>query len=182
MTVIMHDIDLKLTEEEKTVLKTGELHKEICKYILYADDTILFAKTSQAVELLLHKIQDESGKYNMALNEDKCIHIPLNAIHDIQFLSGKTVPKADRATYLGGIITKSGDHRPEIKSRIANTWITVKKLDLLWKSKSATRKWKLRVFEAVIVAKLLYGLETIPITDADARRIDAFQVRGLRKY
>jgi len=37
------------------------------------------------------------------------------------------------------------------------------------------------VFDAVIVAKVLYGLEAIPFTDQDCARLDAFQYRGLRK-
>ena len=33
----------------------------------------------------------------------------------------------------------------------------------------------------MIVAKLMYGLTSIPFSKADANKIDAFQMRGLRK-
>ena len=42
-------------------------------------------------------------------------------------------------------------------------------------------KWKLRAFDAVIIPKLLYGLEAIPFTEQDCNQLDAFQYRGLRK-
>jgi hypothetical protein len=42
-------------------------------------------------------------------------------------------------------------------------------------------KWKLLVFDAAIVAKLLYGLKCIPLTQADCNKIDAFHMRGFRK-
>ena len=43
------------------------------------------------------------------------------------------------------------------------------------------RKWKLIVFDAIIRSQLLNGLETIHITKAVAKKLDAFQYRGLRK-
>ena len=55
------------------------------------------------------------------------------------------------------------------------------KLDLLWGKSTASIKWKIRVYDAVIVAKLMYGLAPIPPTKADGRKIDAFQLKGLRK-
>ena len=33
-----------------------------------------------------------------------------------------------------------------------------------------------------MVAKLMYGLTSIPLSKADANNIDAFQMRGLRKF
>ena len=50
-----------------------------------------------------------------------------------------------------------------------------------WKASGSKVKWKLRIFNAIIGAKLLYGLETIHLTKALLNKIDAFQVRGLRK-
>ena len=38
------------------------------------------------------------------------------------------------------------------------------------------------MYDAVIVAKLMYGLTSIPLSKADANKIDAFQMRGLRKF
>ena len=41
---------------------------------------------------------------------------------------------------------------------------------------------KLRVYGAVTVAKLMYGLSSIPLPKADANKLDAFQMRGLRNF
>ena len=41
-------------------------------------------------------------------------------------------------------------------------------------------KWKLRVYDAVIISRLLYGLEAIPFTGQDCNQLDVFQYRGLR--
>ena len=42
-------------------------------------------------------------------------------------------------------------------------------------------KWKIRAFDAVMVSKLFYGLESVPFAEQDCNRLDAFQYRGLRK-
>ena len=57
----------------------------------------------------------------------------------------------------------------------------VKKLELFWKKAQTTLKWKLNVYNAVVVTKLIYGLETLQFTEAQGRVLDTFQQRGLRK-
>ena len=37
------------------------------------------------------------------------------------------------------------------------------------------------MYQAVIVSKLVYGLETLQFTEAQGRQLDTFQQRGLRK-
>ena len=126
----------------------------------------------------MHRIAAESHKYALKLNQGKCIHIQIHRIH---FRQGNTVPIQNQADYLGGKIKNTGDHKPELQHRISATWKTVRRLDLLWGKSRASVKWKIRVYDAVIVAKLMYGLTSIPLSKADANKIDAFQMRGLRK-
>eukprot|EP00972_Heterocapsa_arctica_P091643 13517548-Heterocapsa_arctica.AAC.1 len=59
--------------------------------------------------------------------------------------------------------------------------MTLKKLNVFWTKSSASIKLKLRVYDAVIVSKLLYGLEALSLTETDHSKLDAFQIRGLRK-
>ena len=61
----------------------------------------------------------------------------------------------------------------EIPHRISNTWHTVQKLDLLWKSANLN-EMEIRVFDVAIVSKLCYGLEPVPFTEQDCNRLDAF--------
>eukprot|EP00972_Heterocapsa_arctica_P014675 2161559-Heterocapsa_arctica.AAC.1 len=59
--------------------------------------------------------------------------------------------------------------------------MTLKKLNVFWTKSPASVKWKLRVYDAVIVSKLLEGLEALSLTDANIYKLGAFQIRGLRK-
>ena len=92
------------------------------------------------------------------------------------------MPIQTQADYLGGEIKNPGDHKPELQHRISATWNTVRRLDILWGKSRASTKWKIGVYDAVIVTKLMYGLTSIPLSRADANKLDAFHMRGLRKY
>ena len=106
----------------------------------------------------------------------------MNAIHRIHFKQGNTVPIQTQADYLGGKIKNTGDHKPELQHRISATWKTVRRLDLLWAKSRASINNKIRVYDAVIVNRIIYGLTSIPLSRADANKLDAFHMRGLRKY
>ena len=51
----------------------------------------------------------------------------------------------------------------------------------LGKQARVPNKWKIQVFNAVCVSKLLYSLEALQPTEATASKLDTFQLKGLRK-
>ena len=54
-------------------------------------------------------------------------------------------------------------------------------LDLFWKKAKVSLKWKLEVYNAVVVSKLIYGLETLQFNNSTFNKINTFQMKGLRK-
>ena len=53
-------------------------------------------------------------------------------------------------------------------------------LQLFWSKAGTTVKWRLRVFEATLSSKLLYGLETMQLTKSELNSIDVFQMKMLK--
>ena len=138
MTVIMHDVEASLAEQELETTHRDRRHKQVNGKPFYADDTIIMARTAESVEIVLHKIELESSKYSLELNQNICIHIQMDAIERIHFMEGIVVPIQTQADYLGGRIKNTGDHKPEIQHRITATWATLRKLDLLWGKSTQT--------------------------------------------
>ena len=99
----------------------------------------------------------------------------------IHFEDDTPLPKNYEATYLGNELNQEVNVKHEILNKLQTVRITWTKLLPYWKASNANTKWKLRIFDAVIRAKLLYGLETVHLTQAMLKKIDAFQIRGLRK-
>ena len=94
----------------------------------------------------------------------------MNATCRIHFRQGNAVPIQTQADYLGGKIKNTGDHQPEPQHKITATWKTVRRLDLLWGKPRASTKWKLKVYDAVVVANLMCGQTSIPFSKADANK------------
>ena len=54
------------------------------------------------------------------------------------------------------------------------------KLDFFWRKAPVILKWKLRVLDAVIHSKVVYGMETLVISQSDYDKINALQIRIFR--
>ena len=57
---------------------------------------------------------------------------------------------------------------------------TMWKLNSYWKATEASKQLKLLIFDAVLKSKLVYGMETVQLTEAMINKLDAFQMKGLR--
>ena len=181
LVVMMGDINTKLTQEEKGILRNEQpMGMEGYDKFLYADGIIILTSTKQAAEIILHKIQEESSRYNMKLSQSKCILLGMKSLGGVQYLDGGYMPIADRAPYQGTDMSAKGNPHVEISTRTINTTTTLNKLDLFWKKAPVSTTWKLRVHDAVISSKLLYGLESASLTNAEYERFGSFQTKALR--
>ena len=150
--------------------------------ILYADDTFLFGTYTRNISLLLRSIQEESAYYNMKLNLGKCINLTINRKQsNIRFLDDTLFPRSAQAKYLGTLLTDSVDNAAEVTNRIADVRATCAKLRLFWNKAKTSIKWKLKVFNAIIKSKLLYGLDTMQLTEQEQRTLDSVQMKRLRR-
>ncbi len=57
----------------------------------------------------------------------------------------------------------------------------MEKLEEFWKHTDTSLRFKLIVYDAVVRAKLIYGLESAQLNQDHKRHIDTFQRKGLRK-
>ena len=117
----------------------------------------------------------------MKLSQSTCILLGMNSLGGVQYLNGGFMPIADRAPYLGTNMSAKGNPHFGISIRIINTTTTLNKLDMFWKKAPVSTTWKLSVHDAVISSKLLYGLDSASLTNAEYERLDSFQMKALRK-
>ena len=177
MHVLFADVNRKNNDpQNRKTLQGLNFHE-----LLYADDTLVVAKSTKTAKTYLKLIEDESEYYNMKLYKDKCTYIAFNKNNKITFRDGTPLKSVDKTTYLGTEIAKRVDPGLEISRRISLTMPVLKKLDLFWKQANVPKKWKLQVFQSVCVSKLLYSLEALQPTEATASKLDTFQLKGLRK-
>ena len=74
--------------------------------LLYADDTLIIAKSASTANAYLHLIEKESEYLDLKLNQDKCDYISFNNPRGrIRFRTGTAMKASNETTYLGAIIT-----------------------------------------------------------------------------
>ena len=176
MTVIYHDVhaNYRLLTERQRIIGT---HND---EVLYADDTMCFSQNTAAMNRLLHAIEQEGAKYGM--NKDKCEYISIGQKGGVvRFRDGTKVPVKDEVRYLGCNINNKGDPSKELNQRISTCMSIFNRLHLFWRHSDCTIRLKLEVYDAIIRSKLMYGLESVVLNDTQARRLDTFQLKGLRK-
>ena len=87
----------------------------------------------------------------------------------------------DNFTYLGSIITNSGDLQPDINRRMGLATGAMRSLrQPLWRHSSISLDTKFRVYQASVLSVLLYGSEFRPISTSLCSRLSAFNMQAQR--
>ena len=179
--LVMTCIDKDINAEISNNVVNNRLPNINFDMIYYADDTILFSKSPEALNELLKLTEETSAKYGLKLNKGKCVAINMNNEDKIHSPDGKDLQKGAETMYLGNEINTKANLNIEITNKMQEVRKTWFKLSEYWKASNANTKWQLIIYDAIIRSKLLYGLETVQLTEAQQKKINAFQMRGLRQ-
>ena len=177
MTVMFHDVHKLDIRQVNLKRIPGADFDEV----LYADDTICMSTDAKVINRTLANIEREGAKYGMKLNRQKCEVMHTGNVADVHFADGVAIQRKTEVKYLGCMINDQADVRKEVSSRIATCMITLKKLDFFWRHSDCPERFKLLALDAVLRSKLLYGLESAELGSALLNKLDAFQLKGLRK-
>ena len=177
MTVLFKDVHRLHSPNTSSTRVTGATFDEV----LYADDTILISESEAAVERALAAIEIEGAKYGMKLNKAKCELLAFGRVRPIKFRDGTKMKPKEEVRYLGCSLNNKADSNRELQKRIADCMLVLNKLHVFWRHGVASAEKKLEVYNAVIKTKLIYGLESMQLTQAAARKLDTFQLKRLRK-
>ena len=89
----------------------------------------------------------------------------MNNEAEITFQNGNPLNSSYETKYLGNEINKEVNIQLEISAKMHEVRKTWCKLCTYWKATNASKKWQLIIYDATIRSNLLYGLETVFITD-----------------
>jgi hypothetical protein len=130
---------------------------------------------------LLAAIERQADEYGLKFNTTKCVALSFNSARRPKFMDGNAVPTVKSIKYLGSTISKSHDIKSLITGRISACFAVLNRLNFFWRKSSCPDKFKLSVFDAVVRSKLVYGLEVTHIPKFLMQKLNAFQLKGLRK-
>ena len=149
--------------------------------LLYADDTLIISKHRHVLELYAKCIAEEGKKYGMTLNMDKLEAMCIQCSFDIQDGIGGTVKNVQHMKYLGAMLSSDGNDTNEISKRIGMAREAFSMLKRYWSHASLSRHRKFEIYVAIVLSKLLYGLESVVLKVHDIRKLNGFHASCCRR-
>ncbi|CAE8620602.1 unnamed protein product [Polarella glacialis] len=177
-TVLLWDVDHAMAREGFDV---PEPEHVVTNDVLYADDTLLISASEQRLQRHLELIVAEGKAYGMELNWDKTVVMQIRHHGEIKNQDGVILKCVSQAIYLGGLLTSDGSAISELARRLGEAGRCFEQLQSVWKHANISRLRKLQIYNACVVAKVLYALDSLWLLKADRRRLDAFHCKCLRR-
>ena len=152
----------------------------------YADDAAIFATNQNDISSALAIFDAEACKLGLITSRTSWAKIKIMKFGDAPsppslHICNNDVEFVDKFTYLGSIITNTGDLQPNINRRIGLATGVMRSLrQPLWRHSSISLETKLRVYQASVLSVLLYGSECWPIPTSLCSRLSAFDMRAQR--
>ena len=180
LTVIMEDVDYTIASQG-IATNTWSIGKPIYD-LEYADDTLLISLTTTQMQTCLTAIETQASFCGMSLNQEKTELLidtrkpPVT----LRFSGGEEVPTTTQIKYLGSMIAWDRPFEAAFRHRAGIAESSYKKLRLIWNSRLSRRE-KLNIFQLVFTSTLIYGLDSLTLTERQLHRIDAYHFRFLRR-
>ena len=148
----------------------------------FADDIVLLAHRHTDMQAKTTTLSEEASSIGLKVSQKKTKHIRVKAKSNQPIkVYQDDVEDVEDFTYLGSRISKGGDSKSEITSRISKAKHSFHLLKKTWKSKKIKLKTKLRIFKSNVLSVLLYGCESWKITRGICNKLDAFHRTCLRR-
>ena len=155
---------------------------------LYADDIALLATSKENLQEMLTTIDTEFTRYGMTISAEKTKVMmcgdkkpdePVDAMN-IK-IGDQKLEEVQSFKYVGGIITADGEMKEEIDQRMKTASMAFGGLrSKLFNNKKMAKGVKIRVYESLILAILLYGSETWNVRTTETKKLETFHMNCLR--
>ena len=132
---------------------------------------------------LVERIDKTSTAFGMQINAERTKLMTNNTngfITDIR-VNGEKLDCVNQFKYLGAIIADEGS-KPEILARIAQPTAALAKRKTIWNDRNIALNSKIRQMRSLVMSIFLYACESWTLTAETEKRIQAMEMRCLRKH
>ena len=106
----------------------------------------------------------------------------INARNDQRMkVNDEQVDDVEEFLYLGALLDKEGGATKNILQRLSKARQTFYRLRRIWDRSEISRKTKVQLFKTIVRAVLMYGCEAWKLTRAEAKKLDAFQYKCMKR-
>jgi hypothetical protein len=152
----------------------------------FADDVALLADTWLVLVGLVVRMEEVTQRFgiNISVKKSEVMCIGRGAenlnVEDLEF-RGQTMKQVEEFIYLGSTVTSDGKFVRYMERRKAGATRAFGVLRRrVWGRREISLKVKMKIFNAVVLPVLLYGATAWALTQAEEKKLDAFEMRMLR--
>ena len=148
----------------------------------FADDIDGLAGREEELADLVERLDKTSTAFGMQINAEKTKLMTNNNngfSTDIR-VNGEKLDCVNRFKYLGAIIADEGS-KPVILARIAQATAALAKLKTIWNDRNIALSSKIRLLRSLFMSIFLYACESWTLTAETEKRIQAMEMKCLRK-
>ncbi|KAL9960175.1 hypothetical protein ACROYT_G033591 [Oculina patagonica] len=173
--------------KQVTSNRRGEIRwtlTSILEDLEYADDIVLLSHRYQDMQAKTNTLATTAGSLGLKISTKKTSHLRTNSkTSEAIMLNGEEVKEVEHFTYLGSMVSTSGNGEKEILARISKASQVFASLRSTcnWKSRNISLKTKIRFFKSNVLSTLLYDAESWKITKTISHKLDIFQNWCLRR-
>jgi len=131
----------------------------------YADDMALIETSKMGMQLMTDEVEKISRRVGLRMNAGKCKIMVSNNWEDSTVITaeGTNVEVIEDFCYLGSYLSRTANCDKEC-IRIGKAASVFERLINIWKSKNISLAVKIRLYESLVIATLLYGAESWPLS------------------
>jgi len=146
----------------------------------YADDIILLATSAAELQELVDRLGQVSRRYSLFINIDKTKVMASDGIACRRLIQNEQLAQVNTFPDLGSLITEDGECTTEFRTRLSRGQ-GIRTLQKIWKSHSIPISTKIRLMQALVWPLATYGCESWTPRKSEETRLEAFEMKVLRK-
>ena len=154
------------------------------KSLLFADDVVLLAPSSQELQLSLGQFAAacEAAGMTISTSKSEAMVLDRKRVECPLQVGEEVLPQVEEFKYLGVLFTSDGTMEREIDRRIGAASAVMRTLySSVVVKKELSRKAKLSIYRSIFVPTLTYGHELWVVTERTRSRVQAAEMSFLRR-
>jgi hypothetical protein len=163
-----------LIEQLEDSGRTYQLNGAPMGVMVYADDTNIITHTIEDLHMCVHIIERYCMRYDISINAKKTKWMlfarPLSILNEEVRVNGVILEKVDSFKFLGVIIRSDGCYKEHVQRRRAMFMTGLGEIQRLgFNEKCVPVKMKKNLYVSLVRSKLLYGLETVQMSESNQK-------------
>ena len=144
---------------------------------------MLLAESEEDLRRNVEKLHEAMKKHKLKVNWSKTNTMVFSRVPTEcnMVIDGEKVKNIKETVYLGVKLCEDGKTEGEVERRIGMTLQAVGAMKKVYESREVSREAKVTVYEAVVIPTLSYGCETWVLNERGKSRLQATEMRVLRK-